>query len=193
MRLQRWRAPFVAFALAITLSAVAAAQSPPTKVPRIGFLGWAEGECGEQPFLLGLRELGYRPGETITIECRTAGSHDSGLAPAAAELVKLNVDVIVTKSQPAGRAVHQVTEAIPIVTAFSGDPVAGGLARSLAKPGGNVTGVSYYATELSAKRLELLKETLPSIVTVDVLANPIVSYLPFEEDTKRAAGQLGVR
>jgi putative tryptophan/tyrosine transport system substrate-binding protein len=85
-----------------------------------------------------------------------------------------------------------VTTTTPIVTAFSGDPVAAGLARSLAKPGGNVTGVSYYATELAAKRLELLKETLPSIVTVDVLANPVVSYLPFEEDTKRAARQLGV-
>ena len=138
------------------------------------------------------RELGYRPGETVAIECRTAGRHDEGLAPAAAELVQLGVDVIVTMSQPAGRAAHQVTKTIPIVTAFSGDPVAGGLARSLAKPGGNVTGVSYYATELIAKRLELLKETLPGIVTVDVLANPIVSYLPFEEDTRRAAGQLGV-
>ena len=78
------------------------------------------------------------------------------------------------------------------MTVVSGDPVAGGLAQSLAKPGGNVTGVSYYATELTAKRLELLKETMPDIATVGVLANPNVSYLPFEEDTKRAAGQLGI-
>jgi putative tryptophan/tyrosine transport system substrate-binding protein len=176
----------------MTLPALVAAQSPPASVPRIGFLGWADGECDDQPFLRGLRELGYQPGETVAIECRTAGRHDEGLAPAAAELVQLGVDVIVTTSQPAGRAAHQVTETIPIVTAISGDPVAGGLARSLAKPGGNVTGVSYYATELSAKRLELLKDTLPGIATVDVLANPIVSYLPFEEDTRRAAGQLGI-
>jgi putative ABC transport system substrate-binding protein len=178
--------------LVMTFSALSAAPSLPANVPRIGFLGWADGECGDQPFLDGLREFGYRPGETITIECRTAGAHDDGLAPAAAELVRLGVDVIVTTSQPAGRAVHQVTQTIPIVTAISGDPVAGGLARSLAKPGGNVTGVSYYATELSAKRLELLKETVPAIVTVDVLADPVVSYLPFEEDTKRAAEQLGI-
>jgi putative ABC transport system substrate-binding protein len=75
---------------------------------------------------------------------------------------------------------------------LSGDPVAAGLARSLAKPGGNFTGVSYYTTELTAKRLELLKEMVPEIATVDVLASPVVSYLPFEEDTKRAAGRLGV-
>jgi putative ABC transport system substrate-binding protein len=70
--------------------------------------------------------------------------------------------------------------------------VAAGLARSLAIPGGNLTGVSYYATELTAKRLELLKEMIPEISTIDVLANPVVSYLPFETDTKRAGGRLGV-
>ena len=70
--------------------------------------------------------------------------------------------------------------------------MAAGLARSIAKPGGNLTGVSYYATELTAKRLELLKEMIPGIAAVDVLANPVVSYLPFEEDTKKAAGRLGV-
>jgi ABC-type uncharacterized transport system substrate-binding protein len=78
------------------------------------------------------------------------------------------------------------------VTILSGDPVSSGLARTLAKPGGNVTGVSYYATELTAKRLELFKEMLPGVAMIDVLANPDVSYLPFEEDAKRAAAQLGV-
>ena len=193
LRPERRRCLCVAFVLTMTLPALAAAQLSSANVPRIGFLAWADGECADQSFLLGLRELGYRPGETIIIECRIAGRHDGGLAPAATELAQLGVDVIVTMSQPAGRAAHQVTETIPIVTAISGDPVAGGLARSLAKPGGNVTGVSYYVTELSAKRLELLKETMPGIVTVDVLANPIVSYLPFEEDTKRAARQLGLK
>ena len=71
-------------------------------MPKIGYLGWAEGNAAGSRSCFGLRELGYRPGETITIECRTAGSHDSGLAPAAAELVKLGVDVIVTDTQPAG-------------------------------------------------------------------------------------------
>ena len=83
-------------------------------------------------------------------------------------------------------------DAIPIVSIVSGDPVAGGLAASLAKPGGNFTGVSYYATELTAKRLELLMEAIPGIATIGVLANPDVAYLPFEEDAKRAADKLGI-
>jgi putative tryptophan/tyrosine transport system substrate-binding protein len=99
LRLERRRALCVTFALAMVVRAQAAAQSPP--VPRIGFLGWAN--CDAPPFLRGLEELGYRPGETAIIECRTAGRHDVGLAPAAAELVQLGVDVIVTLSQPGGR------------------------------------------------------------------------------------------
>ena len=101
------------------------------------------------------------------------------------------MDVIVSSSEPAGRAAHKATETIPIVTIVSGDPVAAGLADSLAKPGGNVTGASYYATELTAKRLEFLK-VMPGITTVDVLSNPDVAYLPFENDAKKAANPLGV-
>ena len=95
-------------------------------------------------------------------------------------------------SQPAGRAAYDATHTIPIVSIVSGDPVAAGFARTIAKPGFNVTGVSYYATELTAKRLELLKELIPSLATVDVLANPAVSYLPFEADTKQAGNRLGI-
>ena len=182
---------FGGVALVMILPALAAGQSSPTQMPRIGLLRWSS--CNINPsFLSGLVELGYKPGETVTIECRSAGGHDGGFAAAAAELVRLRVDVIVTMSQPAGHAAHDATDTIQIVTIVSGDPVAAGLARSLAKPGANLTGVSYYATELTAKRLELLKEMIPEISTVDVLANPVVSYLPFEEDTKRAAGRLGV-
>ncbi|MGL4939768.1 MAG: ABC transporter substrate binding protein [Bifidobacterium asteroides] len=130
------------------------------------------------PFLEGLGERGYKSGETIVYECRGAGDHYDGLASAAAALVQVPVDVIVTTSQPAGTAAHAATDTIPIVTIVSGDPMAAGLARSLARPGGNLTGVSYYATELTAKRLELLKETIPQVATVGVLANPDVSYLP---------------
>ena len=144
------------------------------------------------PFMRGLGELGHKPGETVTIECRGAGRRYDGLATAAADLARLPVDVIVSDSEPAVRAALEATTTIPIVTIISGDPVGGGLARSLAKPGGNLTGVSYYATELTAKRLELLKEMIPEFTTVDVLANPDVSYLPFEEDTMRAAGRLGI-
>lgn len=190
---RRYRHSGIALALAVTLPAFAATGAERTGLPRIGLLGWEDGDCGDSSLMAGLAEAGLRPNETVTMECRTAGGDDDGLVPAAAELVGLGVDLIVTTSQPAAMAAHQVTSTVPIVAGLSGDPVAAGLARSLARPGGNVTGVSYYATELSAKRLELLKEAVPSLETVDVLANPVVAYLPFEEDTKRAAAQLGIR
>jgi putative ABC transport system substrate-binding protein len=197
MRSIRQRCLYLACALIVILPGLAAGQSPSTTMPRIGVLAWAP--CDEAwladisgPFMRGLGELGYKPGETVTIECRSAGRRYDGLVTAAANLARLPVDVIVSQSEPAGRAAHEATTTIPIVTIISGDPVGGGLARSLAKPGGNLTGLSYYATELTAKRLELLKEMIPEITTVGVLANPNVSYLPFEEDTKRAAGRLGI-
>ena len=139
-----------------------------------------------------LRDLGRVPGKNITIECRSAGNRYEGYAPATAELVRLPVDVIVSESEPASHLARSVTKTVPIVTILSGDPVRSGLAQTLAKPGGNLTGLTYYATELTAKRLELLKEMLPGISTIGVLANPIVSYLPFEEDTKSAVGLLGL-
>jgi putative ABC transport system substrate-binding protein len=197
MRPKRLRCLYLACALIVILPALAAGQSTSTSMPRIGVLAWSP--CEEAwladvsgPFLRGLGELGYKPGETVTIECRSAGRRYDGLATAAADLARLPVDVIVTDSEPAGRAAHDATTTIPIVTIISGDPVGGGMARSLAKPGGNLTGVTYYATELTAKRLELLKEMIPEFTTVGVLANPNVSYLPFEEDTMRAGGRLGI-
>ncbi|MEQ1956903.1 ABC transporter substrate-binding protein [Mesorhizobium sp. CN2-181] len=144
------------------------------------------------PFLKGLEELGYKQGETFDLECQAAEKSYERLAEAARKLVQLPVDVIVTTSQPAGRAAHQATDSVPIVSIVSGDPIADGLVASLAKPGGNFTGVSYYATELTAKRLELLKEAIPDVAKIGVLANPDVSYLPFEADTMRAAGKLGI-
>jgi putative ABC transport system substrate-binding protein len=166
-------------------------------MPRIGVLSWAP--CDEAwvadisgPFMRGLSELGYKPGETVTIECRSAGRRYEGLATAAAELVRLPLDVVVGDSEPVAHAAREATATIPIVMVISGDPVDGGLAHSLAKPGGNLTGVTYYATELTAKRLELLKELLPGVISVGILANPNVSYLPFEEDAKRAADRLGI-
>ncbi len=111
---------------------------------------------------------------------------------AAAELVKLNVDVIVATSQPTAQAAHDATQTIPIVMIASGDPIGAGLVKSLGHPGGNVTGLTYYATELTAKRLELLREAVPNLSKVGVLANPVVSYLPFENDTLRSAAALGL-
>jgi len=189
---------YFTFALIIALQGFAAAQSSSTTMPKIGLLSWStcdaasleEGSSGA--FLNGLAELGYKQGVTFTLECRSADGTYEGLTTAAVELVRLPVDVIVTQSQPAGHAAREATATIPIVTIISGDPVAAGLALSLAKPGGNVTGVSYYATELTAKRLEFLKELIPEITSIGVLANPNISYLPFEKDTQRAGARLGI-
>ena len=196
MRLNRRSYRCLACALAIVVGAVLNIPSLQAATPRIGLLTWwtcdtANDEFGS--FLRGLEELGYKPGETVALECRGSSKNYDKLVEAAAALVRVPVDVIVTTSQPAGRAAHEATDKTPIVTIVSGDPVAAGLARSIAKPGGNLTGVSYYATELTAKRLELLKEAIPGITKIGVLANPAVSYLPFEEDTRRAAVKLGIR
>jgi putative ABC transport system substrate-binding protein len=193
MRSERLCRLFLVCALIVTLPVLALAQSSSTTMPRIGLLAWESCEknsFGE--FIRGLKELGYKPGKTVTIECRNAGRRYDGLAAAAADLVQIPVDVIVTLAQPGGHAAREATDTIPIVSIMTGDPVAAGLARSLAKPGGNVTGVSYYATELTAKRLQLLQELIPMVTNIGALANPNLSYLPFEEDTKRAGEQLGI-
>lgn len=174
-----------------------ASQAPATTMPRIGILSWSP--CHSSylndpagPFLRGLSDAGYRVDENVAIHCRSADRSYTSLATAAAELVLIPVDVLVSDNQPAAHALHEATSSIPIVTIFSGDPVSAGLAQNLASPGGNITGLSYYATELTAKRLELLKEGVPAITTIGVLANPNLSYLPFEEDTKRAADRLSM-
>jgi putative ABC transport system substrate-binding protein len=159
-------------------------------LPKIGLLAWDA--CEMPDLIVGLKELGQVPGQSITVECRSAGGWYEGLATAVAELMRIPVDVIVSDSQPAGHVTHEVTKTVPIVTILSGDPVESGLVRSLATPGGNLTGLTYYATELTSKRLELLKEMVPGISTIGVLANPDVAYLPFEADPQRAARLLGV-
>ena len=188
---------YYCFALALILifPSLAVAQSSTTQLPRVGYLAWSSCEWLsnlDEPFLRGLTDLGYKLGETVIIECRSANGHNEGLATAAAELVGLRVDVIVSGSEPAARAIYGVTKTIPIVSIFSGDPIAAGMANSLAQPGGNVTGVSYYATELTGKRLDLLKKAVPELTRVDVLSNPDVSYFPFDKDTKQAAQRLGI-
>jgi putative ABC transport system substrate-binding protein len=194
MRRKPKRRLYLACALLATTSVaeLAAAQSLSAQTPRIGLLAWDRSDCDYPPFSRGLADLGYKPGETIMIECRSADNSYDGLTTAASELVALGVDVIVSLSQPGGMAANEATSTIPIVSIISGDPVAVGLAQSLAKPGGNLTGLSYYANELTEKRLELLKEAVPELATVDVLTNPRVSYLPFEDDAKRAGDRLGV-
>jgi putative ABC transport system substrate-binding protein len=178
--------------VAVLVPAISIAQSTAT-MSRVGILSWSS--CANLPAALmtGLADLGYIPDKTFTMECRSAEQSYDRLVPAAEELVRARVDVIVALSHPAARAARLATDLTPIVMIASGDPVASGLVDSLAHPGGNVTGLTYYATELTGKRLEILREMVPTISVIGVLANPAVAYLPFEKDTKRAAAALGVR
>ena len=179
-----------ALLLTFFLCGSASAQST-SKVPHIGWLDfWPN--CDASSLESGLKDLGYIPGTSVIIDCRSADQRYDRLPTAAAELVKLNVDVIVAASQPTAQAAHEATQTIPIVMIASGDPVSAGLVKSLSHPGGNVTGLTYYATELTAKRLELLREAVPNLNKVGVLANPVVSYLPFENDTLRSGAALGL-
>src|ERR1700692_4448806 len=180
----------LAWLLTLALGGSAPAQ-PSSKVPHIGWLDfWPY--CDASSLESGLRDLGYVPGTSVIIDCRSADRRYEQLPTAAAELVKLNVDVIVATSQPTAQAAHDATQTIPIVMIARGDPVAPGLVKSLGHPGGNVTGLTYYATELTAKRLELLREAVPNLTRIGVLANPVVDYLPFKNDTLRAAAALGL-
>jgi putative ABC transport system substrate-binding protein len=149
---------------------LAEAQKP-DKLRRIGFLAPRSQPVGRiEAFRHGLRDLGYQEGQNIKIEYR--GNEDrSQLAGLAAELVREKVDVIVTQGF-ATRAAQTVTGTVPIVFGFSGDPVEAGLVKSLAQPGGNMTGVTMLAFELVGKRLEALKEAVPKISRVAVLSSP---------------------
>lgn len=120
----------------------------------------------------GLKELGYAEGKNTLVEVRSAEGKSDRLPALATELVRQNVDVIVAAGTPAIRAAKQATGTIPIVIAAVGDAVAGGLVASLSRPGGNITGSTYFAPELAAKQLELLKEAFPQVTRVAVICNP---------------------
>jgi putative ABC transport system substrate-binding protein len=144
-------------------------------------------------FVPAMRDLGYVEGDNLVIEIRRADNKPERLPALAAELVRLNVDVIVTRGDGEVRAAKQATGTIPIVMAPSGDPVRAGYVASLARPGGNVTGLSWASPDLSAKLLEVLKDTVPNLSRIAVLwnaANPM-KVLDFNE-TQRAAQTLGL-
>jgi putative ABC transport system substrate-binding protein len=166
---------YVLCALLLALSVSSQAQQS-KKVPRIGFLspGSASSVTGRyEAFRYGLRELGYVEGKNIVIEQRYAEGKVDRLSALAVELVRLKVDVIFTVTTPGVLAAKTATENVPIVFAGAGDPVRGGLVTSLARPGGNITGLSILSPELDGKRLELLKETVPKIARVAYLWNPV--------------------
>ena len=157
------------------------AQQPSAKFHRIGFLGptSAAGLGGRlAAFRAGMNDLRYFEGKNLVIEFRWAEGKYDRLPELAAELVRLNVELIVTHSTPGVLAAKQATTAIPIVMLSQGDAVATGLVTSLARPGGNITGTNFFSPQLQAKRLELLKEVLPQIRRFGFLANPDTSPMP---------------
>ena len=171
-----------------------AGWAQPGKVPRIGIL--VLGNPDPAPFLKefreGLRELGYVEGQNVVFEFRTAKGSPALLSQLAAELVALKVDIIVGFQTPAATAAKQATADIPVVV-NSGDPVGTGLVASLARPGGNVTGVTGAGAELGGKNLELVREVLPSARRVAVLANaPDPFHKPFVESIQAAGRTLGI-
>jgi putative ABC transport system substrate-binding protein len=165
------RAIGVSFALVGLLRPFAAAGEQAAKVARIGFLSGnlSAGPHLNEAFRLGLRELGYVEGRNLVIEYRDAEGKLERLPDLAAQLVALKVDVIVAPNTVAALAAKQVTASVPIVFAVAADPIASGLSTSLARPGGNVTGLSILAPELVGKCLELLKQAVPGIKRIAVL------------------------
>ena len=146
----------------------------PGKLPTIGFLGSAT-PAAWGPYVAAftqrVRELGWIEGRTVAIEYRWAEGRSERFAEIAAEFVRLKVDVIVTQATPAVLAAKQATSVIPIVFAAVADPVGSGLVASLARPGGNITGVSIQATDLAGKRLELLREVVPGLRRLAIMVN----------------------
>ena len=176
-------------AMLLALSLPAEAQQP-TKIPRIGYVsGTGDPKTPGsrvELFQQGLRELGYIEGKNILVEYRYAEGKLDRAPALVAELLQLKVDVLVVTFLPASRAAREATKTIPIVVVTSVDPVATGLVDSLARPGGNITGLTTLTKDLSGKRLELFKETVPVISRVGVLWDsnaeaPAISLKEYEE------------
>ena len=188
------------FLCGLTLGALSAPLAPEAQPPRhmyrIGYL--LGGTRGQEPFLdfflEAMRALGYVEGQNLVMEYRAAEGHYERLPALAAELVRLQVDVLLVTITPAALAAKQATTTIPIVTLGVGDPVGSGLVASLARPGGNVTGVTSLSPDLVGKQLEFLKEVLPTVSRVAILwdpANPAQTLQVRAADV--AAQQLGVQ
>jgi ABC-type uncharacterized transport system substrate-binding protein len=191
--MQRWTMSFfVLLPLVILVTPLAATAQPARKVPRIGFLSDTPGPYAEA-FRQGLRERGYIEGETIAIEYRWQEGRHERLPDLVAELVQLRVDVLVPVGTQPSRAAKQATSTLPIVMAQVGDPVGSGLVTSLAKPGGNMTGVSVIGPDIGVNQLELLKQAVPGAARVAVLWNPTnPAAEAVWRELQRAAPGLGV-
>ncbi len=192
---RRWRLFFVALAIAVFTS-LPAIGAQPAKVVRIGYLG-ATVMSAQGPLLdafrQGLRELGYVEGQNLVLEYRSAEGKFERLPSLAGELVRLKPDVLLVATTPANLAAKKATTTIPIVMVSVADPVGVGLVPSLARPGGNITGITNITAELAGKRLELLKEAVPGAARFAVLVNPDDQNTPLQmRSAEAAARSLGV-
>jgi len=176
---------------------LAVEAQPRPKTARIGFLSLSPGPTPTMDISPGLRELGWIEGQNTAIEYRWAANREDQLPALAAELVRLKVDVIVTSSTPAALAAKRATTTIPIVMTFVADPVGSGLVASLARPGGNITGLTTLARGLVAKRLELLKAVVPGSTRMAVLWQPGAlgerAMRDMVEETQVAGRTLGLQ
>jgi putative tryptophan/tyrosine transport system substrate-binding protein len=191
----------IGFAVALTLGLLAplvAEAQPARKIPRLCFLTFDPGTAQSPSarfdgFFQGLRDLGYVHGQTITIDYLVAAGRSELFPELAAECVRLKADIIVVSTTPAAHAAKNATRTIPIVMIALGDPVGTGLVDSLARPGGNLTGMSQMTSGLAAKRLEVLKEAVPAISRVLVLSYLVDPIAPLQvKALKEAAPSLGV-
>jgi putative ABC transport system substrate-binding protein len=179
--------------LTVTLAAEAQ-EFKAERIPRIGYLSIGPGpSAATEAFRQGLRELGYVEGQSILVECRYAEGRVERLPALAAELLDLRVGLIVVLGNRAVRAARQVTSTVPIVVAFSSEVMETGFVASLARPGGNITGLTTMSPELTAKRLELLKEGHPKVSRVAILWNSIPGKDAKWGSAKAAAQVLAVK
>jgi putative tryptophan/tyrosine transport system substrate-binding protein len=171
-----------------------AARAQPSKKPTVGFLGASTPAAAGQwvaAFVQRLRELGWTDGRTVAIEYRWAEGRDERMAEIAAEFVRAKADVIVAQGTQAALAAKNATAAVPIVFALPGDPVGSGLVASLARPGGNVTGLSSQAAELGRKRLDLLREIVPGLRRLAIMANVSNPAIVLDTQDVEAAARAG--
>ncbi len=188
----------IALAVVLGVAPFCAHAQPVAKVHRIGVLesvAAASNEANFGAFRQGLRELGYVEGQNLVIEYRSADGRPERFSDLAGELVRLPVDVIVTRGSPATLSARQVTTTIPIVMATSGDPTAEGIVRNLARPGGNITGLYILApVALAGDRLRLLREAAPGLSRVGLLWNPVDIQPPLlARETEKVARAMGVQ
>ena len=180
--------------VAVLVAPLTTDAQPVQKVPRVGVIG--EGSASATylaAFRQGLRELGYIEGHNIVVEYRYAHGQLDQVAKLAADLIRLDVDVLVVGGTVSTRSAKAATTTVPIVFTLAGDPVGSGLVASLARPGGNATGLSNVMAELSGKQLEILKTAMPQVSRVGVLHNPASpTHRSALDDARRAARSLAV-